>query len=644
MGIVKVKEKVRNGYLGDLPQDVQTSVMNIHKIIKDAADDLLNDSNYSDLSESSWAMSCIDEFCAMPKDKSDIGSFRVYKGRNGKKNTYRCIIQISGKFRNHQYGWIEELLHEFFLNMYSTVRTVIRKKYDMTLVNDGKNSNAYEGYTLQMNSKYVEPIWESLNDRKTLTVKESYESIDLTDMLIKYYESRTIMPFDEFVYAYEHNNNVRESRSWDNISSILESIIAKDEEDSELIIEATNEANDVNTSGMSEAEAKKTLRSLSQQIIDSVNNNKDYKVSQYTANIYANIITKNLLPNWSKGYHRVSITLDSYQSMHTFEFKVPHMTQDFVSRLINGRESINGFLHRVPEIKIKMSPRIFHTMKSPDDAYNFFKCAIKYYDTVIDKTSDKLLAEALKMNHELKHLVSTTKLSGIVTYPLSLLFVFNDVQMSNKDTFKISKDDIAAVNKFVKGIYTKYASPEKEKKQIVSDIAELVKELKECMEMNETLKDLNYLSEALNNYYFGHYDDEINRLNAHWLKEQYDTEWVYKHKDPEIKLLQEKFGVKKLKRIPMDTIAYIQIETESIRDANDKMMIASYCLSKLEIVEWYIELIDVGSKKYIVPHNREYLVTMRTQLLECYKKIMDTPVPKGKRPIITVNYPDGYDG
>ena len=31
---------------------------------------------------------------------------------------------------------------------------------------------------------------------------------------------------------------------------------------------------------------------------------------------------------------------------------------------------------------------------------------------------------------------------------------------------------------------------------------------------------------------------------------------------------------------------YIQIETEAIRDANDKMMISSYCLSKLEMVNW----------------------------------------------------------
>ena len=41
---------------------------------------------------------------------------------------------------------------------------------------------------------------------------------------------------------------------------------------------------------------------------------------------------------------------------------------------------------------------------------------------------------------------------------------------------------------------------------------------------------------------------------------------------------------KKLKKIPSDLVSYIQIETEAIRDSNDKMMISSYCLHKLEIL------------------------------------------------------------
>lgn len=102
---------------------------------------------------------------------------------------------------------------------------------------------------------------------------------------------------------------------------------------------------------------------------------------------------------------------------------------------------------------------------------------------------------------------------------------------------------------------------------------------------------------------------------------------------------------KKLERIPVDLVSYIQIETESIRDANDKMIISSYCLGKLEKVEWYIQLVEVGSEKYIVPHRKEQLETIRSQLVACHEKIMKVKISNpNERPIIDIKYPFGYRG
>lgn len=592
MGITN-KEQVRDGFLGDLPEDIQTKVMNIHKLIKDTVNDLLDNNNYRDLKDSSWAMSCIDEFCVMPKDKNATGSIRVYK----KGKTYRCMIQATGHFRNHQYGWIEELLHDFICNIYGTVRPKIRQKYDMTITNEGRTGEPFEGFDIYPNPKSVKDIWDKLEDRKTKTVTESTDEIDCTQDLIDFYESDKHIPTPEY--------NV----------------------------------------DMSELEAKRTLRTLSQSIINDVAGKKNFKITQYTANIYANIITKNLLPVWAKGYRKVSITLDSYQSFFTVEFKTPTMTQDFVSRFVAGRESIGGFLHRQSEIRIKMSPRIFHTMKNPDDGFNFFKAAIRYYDGALERYSEKLMVEIMKLNHEMKHLISTSKMSGIVTYPMSLLFIFDDVKMDNKDTFKIAPDDISSINKFIRSIYTNYASPEKEKKKIVEDIQTMVKTLKEAADgSEENIRQLSYLPESVEKFFFGGYSSELEKADNNWIYEQIDTQWVNNQKDPNIKYLQESFGVKKLKKIPTDLVAYITIETEAIRDSNDKMMISSYCLGKIEIVEWYIELLEVGSKKYVVPHTKPYLETVRTQLLACFKKIMDTSIPKKDRPMFDIQYPKGYEG
>ena len=101
---------------------------------------------------------------------------------------------------------------------------------------------------------------------------------------------------------------------------------------------------------------------------------------------------------------------------------------------------------------------------------------------------------------------------------------------------------------------------------------------------------------------------------------------------------------KKLKPIPYDLVSYISIETEAIKDANDKQMISSYCLGKLKNVEWYIQLHEVGSEKYIVPQSKYELESIRDQLRDCHKQIMATPIPKGVRPLIDIKYPKGYEG
>ena len=102
---------------------------------------------------------------------------------------------------------------------------------------------------------------------------------------------------------------------------------------------------------------------------------------------------------------------------------------------------------------------------------------------------------------------------------------------------------------------------------------------------------------------------------------------------------------KKLKKIPSDLVSYIIIETEAIKDTNDKMMISSYCLHKLDLVNWYLDLLEEGSKKYTVPHSKAHLEMIRDQLMECHKNIMKTEIvnPR-KRPIIDIEYPKGYEG
>ena len=704
------KEEVRDGYLGDLPEDICTKIMAIHKIIVDGANAEFKKPKYNDINKQSWAKTMLDEFLTVPTDKSHVGSVRVYK----KGKNYKCMIQCSGHVTNNRNTEDEELFHAFVRNLHTGIRGKVRRQFDVTLSCESEHGEPFEGFDIWLKKDAAKIVWDKFADKTVKEVKHMDESASVliaemadlpihlqslvknvnehlsiyrqSDMFaeavydspIGYtvimrnrdgsYNGSTIATqpftqknieayteFDHWVETFCEDNPTKDlvlqeegyfameftpeyaEKLWDYIESseyVVESNCVSEEIEE---FDPYTESEDYNVN-MSANEAKRTLKTLSQSII-----NKP-EVTQYTANIYANVITKNLLSSWAKGYNKLSITLD-FKSSGVFEFKIPTITNDFVARFIEGRESLNGFLHRTPEIKIRMSPDILTKMKNPDDAYNFFRAAVRYYDTGVNTYSSKLMTEVMKLNSDMKRLISSSKLSGIVSCPLRMLFSFDNVDISGKNTFTISSGDIKTINQFVKNIYSRYAAPEKEKKKIIDDINDMIKSMRGANTDQDTIKEMVEFRGAVQALYEGGFDKNLTMYRDQFIQENIDTTWGTKHPDPQVKYLIEKTKVKKLKKIPADLVAYITIEAESIRDATDKHMIASYCIGKIEIVEWYIELIDVGSSKYIVPHSKPYLESLRTQLLACYKKIMATPIPNpATKPLIDIQYPKGYEG
>ena len=89
---------------------------------------------------------------------------------------------------------------------------------------------------------------------------------------------------------------------------------------------------------------------------------------------------------------------------------------------------------------------------------------------------------------------------------------------------------------------------------------------------------------------------------------------------------------KRLKPIPRDIISYITIEMNAIKDSNDQAMIAGYCSAKLEMVDFYLNCLDTQDPRYIVPHNKQYLVQMQTELNDLLKRILQIkPINKFDR-------------
>lgn len=101
---------------------------------------------------------------------------------------------------------------------------------------------------------------------------------------------------------------------------------------------------------------------------------------------------------------------------------------------------------------------------------------------------------------------------------------------------------------------------------------------------------------------------------------------------------------KTLKRIDPATLSYVEIEKNNVRNNDDKMMLVSYIYSKIDLIDYYISVIDSGTGKFIVPHSKNALLDMKTMLLKAKDEIIAYPIPEIKYGVYLNNYPIGYEG
>ena len=105
------------------------------------------------------------------------------------------------------------------------------------------------------------------------------------------------------------------------------------------------------------------------------------------------------------------------------------------------------------------------------------------------------------------------------------------------------------------------------------------------------------------------------------------------------------FGQKDLKRIDPAELDYILVQMEGIKNHNDKMMLISYIYSKLDIINYYIDILQSPklSKKYYVPHTMSQLQQMKERLLSYRDAIIKYKIPERNNNIL-VQWPNGYEG
>ena len=121
---------------------------------------------------------------------------------------------------------------------------------------------------------------------------------------------------------------------------------------------------------------------------------------------------------------------------------------------------------------------------------------------------------------------------------------------------------------------------------------------------------------------------------------------MYEKADKDLENYMTEFFIfkKTLKRIDPNEIDYAIMKANAIQTELDRMMIVSYIHSKLDIVNYYISILESPqySKKYNVPHSLDELYSIKKTLEDAKNKAMTTKFVTQKHFYVT--YPDGYEG
>lgn len=158
--------------------------------------------------------------------------------------------------------------------------------------------------------------------------------------------------------------------------------------------------------------------------------------------------------------------------------------------------------------------------------------------------------------------------------------------------------------------------------------------------------DSPYINSIIDDFIHVVYEDNEESLTIHsGRKLEIMMERVEKLTDTEYMAEFFMFGQKELKRIDPTELDYIQVRINDIKNENDRMMIISYIHSKLDVIEYYMSILENPklSKKYFVPHKLEDLNNKKKYLMNLRTAALTAKIPERNKGII-VQYPSGYEG
>lgn len=125
--------------------------------------------------------------------------------------------------------------------------------------------------------------------------------------------------------------------------------------------------------------------------------------------------------------------------------------------------------------------------------------------------------------------------------------------------------------------------------------------------MEKVLPDIS-AQHSISSRYYSHIYERLDKIIHDTYNSDYFLEGVF---------------VKKLKRIDPYDLTYIDIQISSARTDEDRILISAFLHSKLDLVEYYLTLLDRNDKHYVVPHTKNELLRMRERLYQSEKTLVE---------------------
>ena len=283
-----------------------------------------------------------------------------------------------------------------------------------------------------------------------------------------------------------------------------------------------------------------------------------------------------------------------------------------------------------------------------------------YSNSITTRISNILNYELAKNRHLYQGISKTGIFKSILSLPIINLCVSSqskDKSITNEinaDRFASSlgyrKDLVSAFSKIIESSKGAYGSTDIDKNldenmKFTSKMIEQFKQRKDKL-MKKNLLSLkeNCESEVM--------ESVINTIFSEiFFKEDSDEDDMIKiesfHRrmdDAEAEYMREAFIGDKYPPIDPSTFDYIDIKTAGIKTLDDKMMLAVYIQSKIDMLNQYLKIIRSGSHKAKkIPYTEEDIMMLKERLLNQKEAVIDARLP-GRNPNILVAWPEGYEG